>query len=143
MWKSVILLANNDVRPLTKVNNMYATHYCFYCEALLSMIWRSGGKKKRIKPSSGCYLTTTAERHLKKCRSGGKEAINGLIKKEEENLKKRKIGFVTKLEKYSSFNADDGKFQIDFYFNINSSNTISFCFIIYRKTYKIKTMFNA
>ena len=65
------------------------------------MIWRSGGKAKQNKPNSGYYLTTTAERHLRKCRLDGKEAINGLIKKEEENLKKGKIGFVSKLEKYS------------------------------------------
>ena len=66
---------------------MYATHYCFYWDSLLFMIWRSGGKRKQNKPNSVCYLNTTAERHLKRYRLGGKEVINGLIKKEEENLK--------------------------------------------------------
>ena len=93
-------MVNNNVQGFKKVSNLHATHYCFYCDAFLSMIWMRGGKTKENKPSSGCYLTTTADKHLEKCRLNDKKAVNALIKREKENLEKGKIGFVSKLNHF-------------------------------------------
>ena len=87
---------------------MKVTHYCFYYDALLSLTWRKKGKGG----AGGCYLTSGAERHLKKCEGGGKEAIVPYLEKTEENQKKRKQTVQEKLEKYSNLNlnSSQGKF---------------------------------
>ena len=117
VWQSILLLKDDDVRRLKIVSGMRATHYCFYCDTLLSLAWRSNEKGKRS--NSGCYLTSGAERHLKKCEGGGKEAISLHLEKTEENQKKRKHAVQEKLEKYSNLNSPQGKcclFQINFFY---------------------------
>ena len=112
VWKSILLLQDDDVRRLKEVAGQKATHYCFYCNTLLSLNWRTNNKGKR--GLGGCYLTAGAERHLKKCERGGKEAIASLLAKIGENQKKRKHQVQEKLEKYSSLSSPQsmGKFFV-------------------------------
>ena len=44
------------------------------------------------------------ERHLKRCESGGKEAIDHLVRKEQQNSRKRKVNMITKIENVKMHN---------------------------------------
>ena len=122
VWQSILLLKDDDVRRLRIISGMRATHYCFYCDALLSLTWRNNEKGKRV--AGGCYLTSGAERHLKKYGGGGKEAISLHLEKTEEKQKKRKHSVQEKLEKYSSSssNSPHGKFCMFYFFLIYFTN---------------------
>ena len=97
----MLLLQNDDLRRLEIIDCKNATHYCFYCNKLFAIPYRVS---KRGKITLGCYLANVGERHLKRCKSGGKEAIDHLVRKEQQNSRKRKVNMITKIENVKMYN---------------------------------------
>lgn len=79
------LLETNDprrIKPNPRHDKDCYTHACNHCQGLISMTWKVNSKDDERK---GCYISTTAQRHLEKnCNEQGRNSIAGALKLRDE-----------------------------------------------------------